>query len=68
MMKLYENVKAICDSKKMSIRELEFLASISYGSIGHWRKSAPRIDNVVAVANALDVSVGYLLGETNESN
>lgn len=67
MKALYERVKQICEAKHMSIRELEFLASVSYGSIGHWRTSVPRIDNVIAVADALGVSVDYLIGGINDS-
>lgn len=64
MIVLYERIKALCEAKGYSIRELEFLADISYGSIGHWRTSVPRIDNVIAVADVLEVSVDYLIGGT----
>ena len=47
----------------MSIRELEFLASISYGSIGHWRDSSPRVDKLKAVADVLEVSIDSLMEE-----
>lgn len=60
---IYEKIKKLCESKGMSIREVEFLASVSYGSIGHWRDSVPRVDKLKAVATVLDVSLDSLCEE-----
>lgn len=60
---LYQKIKKLCDERHMSIRELEFLASISYGSIGHWRDSSPRVDKLKAVADVLEVSIDSLMEE-----
>lgn len=46
-----------------SIALLERKAGLSNGSIRHWNESLPSVDKLMAVANVLGVSVGYILGE-----
>lgn len=62
-MMLYDKIKKLCDEKHMKIRELEFIASVPYGTIGHWKRSIPRVDTLKAVANALDMTIDELMGD-----
>lgn len=57
---IYENIKAIADSRKMSIAELEKKAELSNGAIGKWRESVPNLESLVKVARVLNVSINTL--------
>lgn len=58
---IFENVKALCDKKGISISQLEKEAGLGNGTIGGWRTSAPRVDSLQAVAKVLKVKVEKLL-------
>lgn len=58
---IYENVKALCDKKHITIAELERNAGLTNGTIGKWRKAKPRIDSLQAVANYFGVTVTRLI-------
>jgi len=57
---IYENIKAIADSREMSIAELEKKANLSNGAIGKWRESVPNLESLVKVARVLNVSINTL--------
>lgn len=60
---IYENIKELCDKKKISIRNLERKTGLGNGTIGKWRKpdSNPSVYKVLNVANELGVSVERLV-------
>ncbi len=58
---VYENVKQICDERGMSISQLEKEAGLGNGTIGGWRTSKPRIDNLQSVSKVLKVKIERLL-------
>lgn len=58
---IYQNIKSIADSKKVSIRKIEQDTGITLGSIYHWNDVKPSVDKVVKVANYLGVTVEELL-------
>lgn len=58
---LYDNIKAICDKKKLTISWVEKEAGLSNGTIGKWRETGAVVNNVYAVAKVLNVSVEELL-------
>ena len=58
---IYQNIKSIADSQKVSIRKIEQDAGITLGSIYHWNDVKPSVDKVVKVANYLGVTVEELL-------
>lgn len=60
---LYDNIKEICEKKKISIRTLEIKAGLGNGTIGKWNKpdAQQNLDSVMKVANALGVSVDRLI-------
>ena len=59
-------IKALCKEKKTSISKLEKQLGFGNGVIGRWDKSVPSYERLAAVANALDVPVSYLTGETDD--
>lgn len=60
---VYENVKALCDKKGISITQLEKEADLSNGSIGKWKTHMPKADSLQAVSKVLKVKMENLLEE-----
>lgn len=60
---LYQKIKAIADSKGISIRQIEIGTGMKTCSIYHWDKIKPSYDKVVSVANFLGVTVEELVGK-----
>ena len=60
---IYENVKALCEKKKMSLTALEKAAGLGNGTISGWRNSSPTVSKLQAVAKILGVKVSKLLEE-----
>lgn len=60
---VFENIKEICDKKKISISQLEELAGLSDGAIYKWKKSIPKADSLQRVATVLKVKIEKLLEE-----
>lgn len=58
---IYQNIKSIADSQKVSIRKIEQDTGITLGSIYHWNDVKPSVDKVLKVANYLGVTVEELL-------
>ncbi len=63
---MLDKIKALCREKKTSISKLEKQLGFGNGVIGRWDKSVPSYERLAAVANALDVPVAYLTGETDD--
>ena len=63
---IYQNIKSIADSQKVSIRKIEQDTGITLGSIYHWNDVKPSVDKVAKVANYLGVTVEDLLNINNE--
>ena len=62
---IYDNVKRIADEQNIPITVLEERVGMGRGAIGKWREAMPRIDNLVNVAKALNVTVSDLLEDTD---
>lgn len=60
---VFENVKTICDKKRISIAQLEKKAGLSPGSINKWKTSSPTAKSLQAVAKVLKVKMEKLLQE-----
>ena len=58
---IYQNIKSISDSQKVSIRKIEQDTGITLVSIYHWNDVKPSVDKVAKVANYLGVTVEELL-------
>lgn len=60
-MTLYDKIKCLCDSLKISIRECEKRANLGNGTIAGWDVSIPRADKLNAVAVVVGSTVEILL-------
>ena len=65
---IYQNIKSIADSQKVSIRKIEQDTGITLGSIYHWNDVKPSVDKVAKVANYLGVTVEDLLNHKQRVN
>ena len=61
-MDLYEKIKELAASRKISIRQLEEKLNIANGTIIRWSTSNPSTGEISKVADYFHVSVDYLLG------
>lgn len=55
-------IKALCQSRKTTIKAVEKAVGLGNGTIRRWDAHAPNVDSVVAIAQYFGVSVDYLLG------
>lgn len=58
---LYENIKTMCELKNTTITALEREVGLSVPSISKWKDGNPTIQKILLVANALGVSIEFLL-------
>ena len=59
---MYERIKALCLSKKLSISELQRRCGLNSDAIRRWKEHSPSISSVKAVADELGTTVDYLIG------
>jgi len=68
-MEIYEKIKELCNDKGLSIRELEAKSGLGNATIDKWKeKSKPSMKTLQKIADALDVSVDYLMGNSEFKN
>lgn len=60
-MSIYENVKAACKEKGISVLELEEKLGFARSSIYKWNINTPGVDKVKAVAEELKKPIEYFL-------
>ena len=60
-MHIYDKIKAMCEERGMSVRQLEVAAGLKNGAISKWNDSSPTIKNLKAVADVLKVKVDKLI-------
>lgn len=60
---LYNNVKSLCDERKIPISTLEKELNFPRSYICKWNENEPGIHKVQKVANYLGVTIEELLGE-----
>ncbi|MCT0025324.1 helix-turn-helix domain-containing protein [Weissella confusa] len=66
-MTTFERIKEISKKKGYSsLRVLSENSGLGPNAIYQWRDKTPRIDSLQAVADVLDVSVDYLLGNNDK--
>ena len=58
---IYDNVKALCEERGLSISAVEKQAGLGNGTIRGWNESSPTVDNLQSVAKVLDVEINELL-------
>ncbi len=64
-MTTFEKIKKVAASKGWNLQTVAKRAGIGANSIYKWKSQTPKLDKLTQVAEALDVSVDYLLGEDN---
>lgn len=62
---LTTRIKDLCDSRSISIAELERTVGLSNGQIRRWDKVSPRSESLQKVADYFNVSIDYLIGRTD---
>jgi transcriptional regulator with XRE-family HTH domain len=67
-MTLLERVKALCKEKGISQRRLESELKLGNGATSKWVKSSPSGDILQKIAEYFDVSIDWLLGNTEFRN
>jgi|GEM_PF-2619947 hypothetical protein len=67
-MNLYDNIVYLANLKNLTIKEIEFRAGLSNGSIRRWNEIDPGISKVGAVANILGTSVESIVYGVNTKN
>ncbi|MBX4172096.1 helix-turn-helix domain-containing protein [Weissella viridescens] len=65
-MSIFERTKEVAQNQGYTLRQVEDLAGLSPKSLYNWKKSSPKLENAQKVADVLNVSVDYLLGNTDE--
>lgn len=67
-MDLHLRLKELCKSRGTSIAALESRLGMGNGTIGKWWKNGrvPNYANLSVVANALETTIAYLTGETDD--
>lgn len=60
---MVDRIRRLCKEQGKSLFSLEQECGFGNGVINKWDKNAPSITKVIAVANALGVSVSDLIGE-----
>lgn len=63
---VYDNICRIAEKKNISVQRLEKKAGLGNGAICKWKNSSPSLQNLEKVANALGVSVAYLIREQKQ--
>lgn len=63
---LYDNVKALCEEKGITIWKLERDLNLPHSSVRKWNENEPGIRKVQKVAEYLGVSIEELLREDGE--
>lgn len=63
---LYDNVKKVCDERKISILALEKALGFPRSSICKWNENEPGVHKVHKVADYLGVSIEKLLEHETE--
>ena len=58
---IYDRIKAICEEKGISVRQVETTAGLKNGAISKWNDSSPTVKSLKAVADVLKVKVDKLI-------
>lgn len=64
---IYDNIRAICEKKGFSIKQVERDLGFSNSSICKWNECEPSVWKVQKVADYLGVTMEYLLSDQKES-
>ncbi|MGJ8731422.1 helix-turn-helix domain-containing protein [Listeria aquatica] len=65
-MTIVKRIKKLCESRNITIAELERRTDLKNSTIYRWDTNKPSIDKIQKVADYFDVSTDYLLGRTDD--
>ncbi|WP_421406146.1 helix-turn-helix domain-containing protein [Lacticaseibacillus paracasei] len=67
-MSLYQRVKKVSKQRGLTLTQVSNKAGLGEKTIYKWQKQNPKAETIQKVADVLQVSVDYLLGNTNNPN
>ncbi|WP_072566884.1 helix-turn-helix domain-containing protein [Lactiplantibacillus plantarum] len=67
-MTMFDRVKEISKKRGLTLAQLNEKVGLKQNVIYSWKTKTPSVDKVKAVADVLNVSVDYLLGNTNDTS
>ncbi len=62
-----DNIKILCRSRKISIKDLSIQLGMGINAISDWRHSSPSVERLLRVADYFGVSVDYLCGRSENA-
>lgn len=66
-MSFYDNLKSACTNKGLILSPFIEELGLKSSNTGAWKRGGyPRVENLIEIADALDVSTDYLLGRENK--
>lgn len=66
-MDIYERIKTLCANRKIDVQQVELELGFARGHFYKWKKSSPKIDTILPIANYFDVSLDSLVGRNVET-
>jgi len=60
---IYDNVRALCASRGISVRQLERELGLANATIAKWRFKSPRVASILPVADFFGVTLDELVRE-----
>ena len=67
-MTVFERIKETSKERGLNLQKVATDAHLGINAIYRWKTQTPTADSLKAVAEVLNVSVDYLLGNTNEKS
>lgn len=64
---IIETIRRLCAEKGVSIARVEKETGLGNGVVARWASSAPRVNNLKAVADYFGVTVDELLSDTTDT-
>ena len=66
-MSFYDNLRIACDNKGIKVTPFIQSLGLNSANTGAWKSGGyPRVENLIEMADALDVTTDYLLGREEE--
>lgn len=65
-MTVFDRTKEISKQRGLSLQQVATKAGLGINSIYQWQKQKPSTDRIAKVAEVLDVSIDYLIGNTED--
>jgi transcriptional regulator with XRE-family HTH domain len=67
-MDIVDRIKELCAKRSLTVSLVEQAVSLGNGTIGKWKRQSPSVNNLMLVADYLNVSLDYLaIGKKDDS-